>query len=133
MSAIALLIKYWKPLALVLFLGVYGAGAFYAAWSWQGSRCDARVAALVADSHARKDNEAKNAADASTELEKANAEDKVVYKTITKYVDRVVERPAYKRACFDADGLRLANAALTGTSPDPGEPAGPMPKPDTAP
>ena len=118
--------------ALVGSLVLFG-GGFYAAWSWQGSRCEARIAAMQADSRARKDSEAQKASDASTELEKGDAKDKVVYKTITKYVDRVVERPVYKRACFDADGLRLANAALTGTSPDPGEPDSPMSRPDAAP
>lgn len=113
-------------------LALFSAG-FGAAWSWQGSRYEVRIAALQADSHTRKDNEAEKAADASTELEKGNAKDNVVYKTITKYVDRVVERPVYKRACFDLDGLSAANAALTGTSPDPGEPDRPVSRPDSAP
>ena len=60
----------------------------------------------------------------ATKLEAKNAEAKVVYKTITRTVDKYIDRPVYRAECFDADGLRDANAALNN-----GQPAAP-PKPD---
>lgn len=49
---------------------------------------------------------------AATELEKGNAKARVVYRTITREVDKIVERPVYRNVCFEPDGLRRANAAL---------------------
>lgn len=53
---------------------------------------------------------------------------KVIYQTITKTVDRIIDRPIYRNVCFDDDGLRAANAALTGTAPDTSEPNEGVPK-----
>lgn len=76
--------------------------------------------------------EAKQAATAATKLEVSNVKAKVVYRTLTKEVDKIVEREVYRNLCFDADGLRHANSALLGTLAHPAEPHKPMPKPDTA-
>lgn len=51
---------------------------------------------------------------ASTKLEDSNAKARTVYRTITRNVDRYIDRPVYRAECFDADGLRDANAALRG-------------------
>lgn len=58
------------------------------------------------------------------ELEKARAHREVVYRTITKEVDKLVERPVYRNVCLDDDGLQRINEALTGapavaSQPDP--------------
>lgn len=59
----------------------------------------------------------------SNELEVAKSEKKVRYKTVTKYVEKITERPVYIRECIDDDGLRAINAAIgdrqiyTGESP----------------
>ncbi|MHB0965554.1 MAG: hypothetical protein ACYC36_03780 [Bellilinea sp.] len=63
---------------------------------------------------------------ASTKLEVGNAESKIVFKTITKRVDKYIDRPVYRNICFDADGLRDANAALIGKATAPGEPDKPV-------
>ena len=62
----------------------------------------------------QREKEAQRAAEAATELEKVKTKTKVVYRTITQEVDRVVEKPIYRDVCLDPDGLRLANAALVG-------------------
>lgn len=79
---------------------------------------------LVQSSQALKDVEAKKANTESVKLEGEDAKAKVVYRTITQVVDRVVERPVYRTACFDPDGLRAANEALAGKTADTGEPDG---------
>ena len=41
----------------------------------------------------------------------------IVYKTITKYVDRIIDRPVYSNVCFDNDGVQLYNDSIEGTNP----------------
>ena len=77
--------------------------------------------------------EAKQIAAASKALEAANAKRKIVYRTITKEVDRVVERPVYRNVCLDDGGLRCLDAAIrgeVGAGCKPDEPLPPAGKPD---
>lgn len=76
--------------------------------------------------------ELEQSGEASTKLEVKNAATKVIYKTITKSVDKYIDRPTYRNPCLDADGLRDANAALTGTATPPSEHDQPVPRSDPA-
>jgi hypothetical protein len=58
----------------------------------------------------------------SIALEKTDAQAKVIYRTITKTVDRIVERPVYRSVCLDDDGLRAANDAIAGEAAATGQP-----------
>jgi hypothetical protein len=58
----------------------------------------------------------------SAQLEVAKNEHHTVTQTITKSVNKYIDRPIYLRECFDASGLSDANAALTGRASDPGKP-----------
>ncbi len=60
-------------------------------------------------------------------LEVKREKAKIIYRTITKEVDKVVERPVYRNTCLDADGLRLARCAIRGQSPDTCKPDKPLP------
>lgn len=53
----------------------------------------------------------------------------VQWKTITKEVDRVVEKPVYRDMCFDDDGMRVLREAIAPTpaSEPPGAVPGPSP------
>lgn len=64
------------------------------------------------------------------ELEDAKKDRKVIYRDIEKSVIRYVDRPVYKSACIDVDGLRDANAAIRGQAADPGKPEAAVPAPD---
>lgn len=80
----------------------------------------------------QRDREATAANAASTNLEKGNAKAKIVYRTITEQVDRIVEREVYRHICFDADGLLRVNAALVGGAGSaPGQPDSPVSRPLT--
>jgi hypothetical protein len=64
------------------------------------------------------------------ELEESRANVRTVYKTITKRVERIVDRPVYVRECLDDDGLHAVNDALRGSaSPRQPDPALPAPEP----
>ena len=84
---------------------------------------------------ARRAREAAQAAAAATTLENRNEKARIVYRTITERVDHYIDRPVYRNVCFDADGLRDANAALRGDAapvPDPAQPHRPLPGPRPA-
>ena len=81
----------------------------------------------------QREKEAKQIAEAAKALEAANAKRKIVYRTITKQVDKVVERPVYRNICLDDSGLRCLDAAIRGEVGAGCEPDKPMPtagKPD---
>lgn len=71
--------------------------------------------------------EAEQAAAASTQVEVKSEKAKIVYKTITQSVDKIIDRPVYRNVCLDADGLSNANAALVGQIPNTGKPDGALP------
>lgn len=56
------------------------------------------------------------------------AAEEIRYVTRTKIVDRIVDRPVYRSACFDDDGLQLVNDAIAGTD-SAGQPAAALPGP----
>jgi hypothetical protein len=74
----------------------------------------ATVAAIHAQEQAAIDAALARANSAESDLATERKKSHVVYQTITHEVDHVVDRPVYLRDCIDSDGLRLANAALTG-------------------
>jgi hypothetical protein len=53
---------------------------------------------------------------ASADLEKARNEKQIVYRDITKTVTKLVQRDVYRNVCLDPDGLRVINAAFSGTA-----------------
>jgi hypothetical protein len=110
-------------LTLLLLGGVYAKGR-----SDASANCDTRVTALLVESQIRERNAQQQAIDASQQLEEARAHTQIRYKTITKEVERIVERGGYRAVCFDADGVRLANTALAGSSTPPGEPVNRVPR-----
>lgn len=114
---------YWSiGLFLVTALGSWHISARYHEAAWAHEK-----AGMLASSETLGKNEAKKANVASDTAEKVNAKDRVVYKTITQSVDKIVDRPIYRNICLDADGLREANSALARTLPDTGKPNAAMP------
>lgn len=97
---------------------IYEAGADAVRLEWEQANARAREQADA------------RAGDASAGLEVEREKSKVVYRTITKNVDRYIDRTVYKSECFDADGLRDARAAIAGATaparePDRAVPAAP--------
>ena len=57
--------------------------------------------------------EAQNKANkASAEYEQVKAEQRTKVETVTRTVQKIVERPIYKSSCFDADGLSEINSLI---------------------
>lgn len=64
---------------------------------------------------------------AAVGLEKDKAKIRTEFLTVTKEVERVVQKPVYLNICFDDDGLRIANAAIHPAAPA-GQPASTLPR-----
>lgn len=62
--------------------------------------------------------EAATANEAAIRLEGSREKERIVYRTITQQVDKLVDRPIYHNVCLDDDGLRLARCAIRGEKPD---------------
>ena len=99
-------------------------------WKIRESGKDAIRVEWAEANRIQREKEAKQAATAATKLEVGNVKAKVIFRTITREVDKIVEKEVYRHVCFDADGVRLANAALRGEIAPPAKPDKPMPKPD---
>lgn len=96
-----------KAAAIVaLIVGLFGYG-YHTGAKHEKTKCQAeKDAAIKAD--IKQGNEAAKTLEVKKDERDANQ------KTITKYVDRIIDRPIYRSQCLDDDGLRTANAALKG-------------------
>ena len=52
--------------------------------------------------------------DLSEKYEAQKSKREIVFKTIVRTVEKVVDRPVYKLVCIDEEGLEAANKALGG-------------------
>ena len=77
--------------------------------------CNGRIAMMVNDANKREKAEQKQANRAATQLEAAHVKTRVVFRTITETVEKIVEKPVYRDMCLDDDGLRAVNTALAGS------------------
>jgi len=94
--------------------------------------CNDRIEALIMESTEREQTAMRQANDAATRLEQSHAKIEIKYRTIVKEIEKVVDRPVYVGRCLDDDGLRLANAALTRSSPFAPKPTHPVSEPPHA-
>ena len=67
---------------------------------------------------------------AVAEFTKDQQHARIEYRTITRKVDKIVERPVYRNVCLDADGMRQLSAAIAGRATPEPEPARPVPSPE---
>lgn len=106
---------------------ICGAIAGTAGWNARGWKAEADAAEIVAAAHAVATAARANADAAAGTFEQERARLAGRRTVITKEIDRVVSRDVYRLgACLDADGLRIAAAAIAGTA-DPGQPAPAVP------
>ena len=111
-------------LAAIALTGLIGTGV-YKVKKWGGDEVRAEWAEA---NRLQREKEAAQASAALTRKETGDAKAKVIYRTITREVDKVViewrDRP-----CLDAHGLRLARCAILGKSLDSCKPDESLPAP----
>lgn len=114
--------------ASVIALGL----AFGAGWWLRGLQVKA---AMVKQAQAQAQADVQQAQRTSTAVQqhaKVKTETEIRYVTVTREVEKLVERPVYLERCLDDDGLRTLNAQILGADapgagpalPDAGNPAG---------
>lgn len=106
--------------------------AFSSAWKVQNWRHDAQDKARMEAEQETQRLRARVADKASEGHEQFKEKERVEYQTIVETVERIVDRPVYRNVCFDADGLRQLNAAITGRQPAASEPTPAVPRPAAA-
>lgn len=102
--------------------------AFGGGWKVKGWKDDAAQLAAVEEAVAKAKSDAEFSYQAAAAAAKHTEEVRVVTQTITHEVTRWRDRPVAHNVCLDADGLRLANAALRGEAPAGPQPDGAVPK-----
>lgn len=104
------LYAYLIACAIVISLFV---GGYYYAYDngYDAKEFEVREMQNKADKEAREKYEL-----VASELETLKNKRQENARTITKVVEKIVERPVYSNQCVDADGLQLANDAIQGRS-----------------
>ena len=112
-------------LYLVLVLGIVSTIGLIA-YKVRQSGYDAAMVAVEDGNRATRKVQQAKIETAAVKLEEKKEKTRVIYRTITKEVDKVVL--AYRdKPCLDDDGVRAANAALTGQAIAPPKPDKPLP------
>ena len=111
---------------LIAAIGILTALGYIASRIYSAGAASVQAQWDAAERQQRKD-EMEKANAAALGLERKNEKAKVVYRNITRTVDRYIDRPVYRNVCFDADGLRDANAALVGALTPASKPDKPVP------
>ena len=106
MSSIFAFFEKYLNLIIGLIIGIAVGCAFGYIYRWSGDS-DRQAKAEI--------KQVEKANSAAQELEIKKNERQIEYKTITKTVDRIIDRPIYRNECIDADGLRSINDALSGS------------------
>ena len=110
---------------LAMVLGILGAiGAM--AYKVRQSGYDAAMRAVEEGNAAIRRVQQAKIEKAVEKLEDKKEKTRVIYRTITKEVDKIVVRYADK-PCLDPDGVRVANDALARKTSAPGKPDAPLP------
>lgn len=108
--------------AAALILGAFGATYLYG----RSAGADSVRLEWEEANQVQRAREAATAAEAAERLEGSREKERVVFQTVTKVVDKLVDRPVYRNVCLDPDGLRVARCAIRGESPDTCKPDEPV-------
>lgn len=115
-----------SAIAGVIILGM----GFTAGFKVEDWHCAAQQKAAIEAGVQEYKDEAAAANLAASKLEAQLAALQQTQRKVGADVDRIAAKPLYRGTCFDADGVRAANAALTGQTADTGRPNGAVSRPD---
>lgn len=120
-------------LQMYAFIGLIGVLVVaFAGWKGYSMGYDSAKTECLEAAEATRKAEEKKSGSASIARESDREKTRIVYRTITQSVDKIVERPVYRNQCLDADGLQLGNAALSGALTSAREPDRRVPAADAA-
>ncbi len=119
-----MILPWWVRPAVILAVAAaaYGYGRLDQAQSEQAKRDQERIREMEQIAEWSRQSRALGARE-TKERERI----RVVFETIEKAVDRIVERPVYRDCALDDDGLRAWNEANSAQASAGGEPSGAVP------
>ena len=83
------------------------------------SRCQAKIQ-KIEQQHLKALAEKQNTINqVSADYEKAKSEQRVQVETVTREVQKIIERPVYQQHCFDASGVSAINSLITSDTSEP--------------
>ena len=114
--------RYWIAIAVFFFLWV---GQIVYTNHLSGklqdaeSKCQAKIQEIE-QKHLKVLTEKQNAINqVSADYEKAKSEQRVQVETVTREVQKIIERPVYQQHCFDASGVSAINSLITSDTSEP--------------
>lgn len=55
----------------------------------------------------------------SADYEQVKSEQRIKVETVTREVQKIIDRPVYNNVCLDDDGLQQLNSLITGNTSEP--------------
>lgn len=116
--------KYKKWIAIAVFIFLYLVQISYTnhlATKLKNAEsvCNTKIQKLKDDQQKaliKKQNEVNKV---SADYEQLKSEQRVKVETVTREVQKIIDRPVYQRSCFDDDGLQQLNSLITNNSSEP--------------
>ena len=90
--------------------------AFWAGWWLRGLQVKAATVDQTKAQAQADVRQAERASEAVQQHAQAKTETEIRYVTVTREVEKLVERPVYLERCLDDDGLRALNAQILGAN-----------------
>lgn len=114
--------KYWIAIAVLSFMWL-GQLAYTNHLSKKlriaGEQCAAKIR-KIEQQHLNALAEKQNAINqVSADYEKAKSKQQARVETVTRTVQKIVERPVYQQHCFDADGVSAINSLVASNTSEP--------------
>ena len=111
--------KYWIAIAVLSFICI-GQLAYTNHLSKKlrvaGEQCNAKIQ-VIEQKHLKALAEKQNAINqVSADYEKAKSEQRIKVETVTREVQKIIDRPVYQQFCFDDDGVSAINSLITNDS-----------------
>ena len=111
--------KYWIAIAVLSFICI-GQLAYTNHLSKKlrvaNEQCTAKIQEIE-QKHLKALVEKQNAINqVSADYEKAKSEQRIKVETVTREVQKIIDRPVYQQFCFDDDGVSAINSLITNDS-----------------
>ena len=117
MPILTVLWKYKKWIAIAIFIFLYLVQIAYTnhlsgKLQIEESVCKAKLQKLKDDQQEALVKKQNTINKVSADYEQLKSEQRVKVETVTRTVQKIVERPVYNNVCIDADGLRIINSLI---------------------
>jgi Tfp pilus assembly protein PilO len=121
MPIATILWKYKKWIAIAVFIFLYLVQIAYTnhlsgKLQEAEQKCSAKVQKLKDDQQKALIEKQNHINKVSADYEQLKSEQRVKVETVTREVQKIVERPVYSNICIDADGLRIINSLISDDS-----------------